>query len=268
MRLQALLQRPDALPVVPEVAARLIATFGRDEVDLNAVTADIERDPVLVARLLQQANSAFLRLLRPVHSVRDAVTVLGLHRVRALVLAAAVQSRFPAPPGIDLERFWAYSFVAASVARRVCAPRRLDDNVAFTAALLHAVGELVMHQALPEVMRDLDHERPWFALERAGAEYQALGYSYAEVGAALAQHWRLPRVLVQAIEHHVDPLHRESADPLAAVVHMAAWRARLWTLGNQRDALIHTYPDAVGELLQLDPDTLVDPGGVDVEGGA
>ena len=41
MRLQALLQRPDALPVVPEVAARLIATFGRDEVDLNAVTADI-----------------------------------------------------------------------------------------------------------------------------------------------------------------------------------------------------------------------------------
>ena len=43
------------------------------------------------------------------------------------------------------------------------------------------------------------------------------------------------------------------------------WLRSLWTLGNQRDALIHTYPDAVGELLQLDPDTLVDPGGVVIE---
>lgn len=259
MRLQALLQHPDALPVVPEVAARLIATFGRDDVDLDSITADLERDPALVARLLRQANSALFRLLRPVHSARDAVMVLGFNRVRALVVAAAVQSRFPAPPGMDLERFWSYSFVAASVARRVCVPRRLDDNVAFTAALLHAVGELVMHQVMPEVMRDLDRTCPWYALERAGAEYQALGYAYAEVGAALAQHWRLPRLLVQAIEQHLAPLHRESADPLAAVVHLAAWRARVWALGNQRDMLIHTYPDALGELLQLDPDLLVDP---------
>lgn len=268
MRLRDLLQRPDALPVVPDVAARLIATFGQDEVDLSAVAADIERDPALAARLLQQANSAFFRLLRPVHSVRDAVMVLGLNRVRALVLAAAVQSRFPAPPGIDLERFWDYSFVAASVARWVCAPRRLDDNVAFTAALLHAVGELVMHQIMPDVMRDLDRERPWYALDRAGTEYQALGYCYAEVGAALGQHWRLPRLLVLAIERHVDPLHREAADPLAAVVHMAAWRSRVWALGNELDTLIHTYPDAVGELLALDPEALVDPGVVAVHGRA
>lgn len=266
MRLQDLLQRPDTLPVVPEVAARLIATFGQEEVDLQTVAADIERDPALTARLLQQANSSLFRLLRPVHSARDAVTVLGLNRVRALVIAAAVQARFPAVPGIDLERFWTYSFVAASVARRVCAPRRLDDNVAFTAALLHAVGELILHQAMPEVMRDIDRDRPWYALDRAGAEYQALGYCYAEVGAALGQHWRLPRVLAQAIEQHVDPLYREPAEPLAAVVHMAAWRARAWALGNQRDLLIHTYPDGVGELLALDADTLVEPGAVDAEG--
>lgn len=265
MRLQDLLQRPEALPVVPEVAARLIATFGQDDVDLFAVTEDLERDPALAARLLRQANSSLFRLLRPVHSVRDAVNVLGLNRVRALVIAAAVQSRFPSVPGIDLDRFWTYSVVAASVARQVCAPRRLDENVAFTAALLHAVGELVLHQVTPDVMREVDREQPWFALARAGAEYQKLGYSYADVGAALAQHWRLPRLLVQAIAQHVDPLHRDPLEPLAAVVHMAAWRARLWAMGNDRDALIHSYPDGVGELLALDPDALVDPDAVDAD---
>ena len=259
MRLEELLQRPEALPVVPEVAARLIATFGQDEVDLSDVAHQLERDPALAARVLQQANSALFRLLRPVSSVRDAVWVLGLNRLRALVLAAAVQSRFPSPPGIGLERFWAYSFVAASLARQVCAPRRLDDAVAFTAALLHAVGELVMHQIMPSRMLPIEAQTPWWSLQRPQAERQVLGYTDAEVGAALAGHWRLPRALVQAIEAHTHPLRHDPPDPLAAVLHMVAWRARVWCLGNDRDTLIHSYPDAVGELLQLDPDILVDP---------
>lgn len=265
MPLQELLQRPEALPVVPEVAARLIATFGQTEVDLNLVARDLEHDPALAARVLQQANSSFFRLLRPVHSVRDAVWVLGLNRLRALVLAAAVQRRFPHPVGIELERFWAYSFTAAALARTVCAPRRLDEAVAFTAALLHAVGELVMHQVLPDVMGPLQAQTPWWSLQRPEVERQALGYTYADAGAALATHWHLPRTLVQAIEGHIHPLRLEPPDPLAAVVHMVAWRARVWCLGNDRDTLIHSYPDTVGELLQLDPDLLVDPGIVDAQ---
>ncbi|WP_334133450.1 HDOD domain-containing protein [Tepidimonas sp.] len=259
MSLQALLQRPEALPVVPEVAATLIRTFGRDDVEVTEVTEAVERDPALAARLLRQANSAFFRLLRPVHSVREAVLVLGLNRVRALVLAAAVQSRFPAPAGIDLERFWAYSVAAASLARRLCAPRRLDDNVAFTAALLHAVGELVMHQLQATVMLELQRRAAWWTLPRPALEYETLGYSYAEVGAALCEHWRLPRLLVLAIAQHLEPLVAEPVEPLAAVVHLTAWRARVWMQGNARDQLIHTYPDAIAELLGIDPDFLVDP---------
>lgn len=266
--LSELLQRPEALPVVPEVAARLIDTFGCDDVDLNDVAHDLERDPVLAARVLQQANSAFFRRLRPVHSVRDAAWVLGLTRLRALVLAAAVQSRFPAPPGIELERFWAYSFAAASLARTVCLPRRLDEAVAYTAALLHAVGELVMHQAMPQRMLPIEAQTPWWTLQRPQIEEAALGWTYAEVGAALAGHWRLPATLVQAIAGHLHPLRSDPPDPLAAVVHMVAWRARVWCQGNERDTLIHAYPDTVGELLQLDPDLLVDPDIIEVaEGG-
>ncbi|TSE27561.1 HDOD domain-containing protein [Tepidimonas aquatica] len=268
MRLDELLQRPEALPVVPEVAARLIATFGQTEVDLNEVAHALEQDPALSARVLRQANSALLRLLRPVHSVRDAVWVLGLTRLRALVLAAAVQSRFPAPAGIELERFWDYSLAAAGLARTVCAPRRLDDAVALTAALLHGVGTLVMHQVMPAPMLALQDQVPWWSLQRPLAEQQALGYTYANVGAALAAHWRLPDTLVRAIAQHVQPLRHEPPDPLAAVVHMVAWRARVWMTDNARDTLIHSYPDAVGELLQLDPDLLVDPDVVPAGQGA
>ena len=65
-RLQALFKQPQALPSAPEVAARLIATFGQEDVDIIAVARDIDRDPVMAAKVLQRANSAFFRLLRPV----------------------------------------------------------------------------------------------------------------------------------------------------------------------------------------------------------
>lgn len=265
MRLSDLLRQPQSLPLVPEVAARLVATFEQEDVEIAQVAAEIERDPAMAARLLRQANSSFFRLVRPVHSVRDAVVVLGLSKTRSLVLVAAMQERFHAVKGMDLESFWKYSFAAATVARLICASRRLDENVAYTAALLHGVGELVMHMGMPESMPAIDRAAPLLSLQRVAVQYRELGYSYAEAGAALTRHWHLPKLLVQAIEQHANPLQYEPVEPLAAVVHMAAWRARVLVAGNRADDLIHSYPDNVGELLQLDPDWLVAPdvGGLD-----
>lgn len=265
MRLTELLRQPQSLPVVPDVAARLIDAFNQDDVEIAAIAAEVERDPAMAARLLRQANSAFFRLVRPVHSVRDAVMVLGLSKTKALVLVAALQERFDVVKGIDLDAFWRYSFAAASVARLICASRRLDENVAYTAGLLHAVGELVMHIGMPEDMLPIDRSAPLLSLQRTAAQYQDLGYSYAEAGAALIHHWRLPKLLAQAVEQHANPLQHEPVEPLAAVVHLAAWRARVLVAGNRAEDLIHSYPDSVGELLELDPDWLVSPtvGGLD-----
>lgn len=259
MRLTELLRQPQALPVVPEVAARLIATFEQEDVDSQQVAADVERDPAMAARLLRQANSSLFRLVRPVHSVRDALTVLGLNRVRALVLSAYVRESFQQVQGLNLESFWQYSVASATVARLICVNRRLDDNVAFTAGLLHGVGELVMHMGMVDAMRPVEQQTPLLALDRAVTEYQQFGYCYAEAGAALARHWHLPNLLAVAIEQHGNPLAHEPVEPLAAVLHMAAWRARVLVNGNRPDDLIHSYPDMVSELLQLDPDWLVQP---------
>ncbi len=257
MRLDQLLRQPQALPVVPELAARLIQTFEQDDVDLGAIAREIEHDPIMAARLLRQANSAFFRLVRPVGTVRDAVMVLGLTKVRALVVGASLNASFHAVSGIHLDRFWQYSFAAASLAKMICAPRRLDDNLAFTAALLHGVGELVMHTGMPEAMQAIDNQIDPLDLQRGLVERQAFGYSYAEAGAALASAWRLPKLLSAVIGQHVAPLEHDPQEPLAAVVHIASWRARVLLAGNSRDQLIHTYPDAVAEVLELDPDMLV-----------
>lgn len=257
MQLAELLKQPHALPVAPEVAARLIETFDKENVDLPSIALIIQRDPALAATLLRQANSSFFRLIRPVATVQDAVMVLGLTKVRALVISAALNQSFHAISGVNLDAFWQCSLASAVLARFISASHGLSESIAFTTALLHGMGELVMHMGMPEWMHTFDERVPMFSPHRADAQYQTLGYSYAEVGAALALHWRLPREMVLAIGQHTRPLDGEDQSPLPAVVHMAAWRACVFASGNRLDDLIHTYPDAVGLLLDMDPDTLV-----------
>lgn len=259
MQLDRLLQTPRALPAVPEVASRLIATFHSDDVDLVEVAAHIDLDPVMAAKVLQQANSSFFRLLRPVPTVREALMILGLNRVRALVISTAMNDCFHTVSGMNLDRFWRYSLSASVVAKHICEPLRLDGNIALTTGLLHGVGELVMHIGMPEYMAQMNAVVDLFETRRADYQYDALGYSYAEVGAALAKEWRLPKPMVDAIAQHARPLEGDANQPLAAVVHLAAWRARVFLQGNQPEVLIHTYPDAVGLMLGIDPDILVDP---------
>lgn len=259
MRLEDLLNQPQAFPVVPEVAARLIQTFEDDDADLASIAEDIQKDPVLAAQVLRQANSAFFRLLRPVATVREAVAVLGLTKLRALVISAALNQSFHAVSGVHLDAFWQYSLATAQVARHICTATHLDENIAFTTGLLHGMGELVMHAGMPEHMSSFDSLCPMFSLVRAELQYQDFGYSAGEVGAELARRWRLPKAMAHAIGMQNRPMDGDEVAPLAAVVHLAAWRACVYVQGNQPDVLIHTYPDAVGLLLELDPDVLASP---------
>ena len=258
MRLEVLLKQPKALPTVPELALYLIETFEQEDVDTNEIAHHISTDPVLTAKLLQQANSAFFGLTRAVSTVRDAMAMLGLTRVRALVLAAVMDKSFGAVPGVKLEQFWRYSFNTANLARYVALQVDIDLNLAFTVGMIHSIGEIVMHVGMPDTMHQMDAAVAPLAIKRAQTEFEAFGYTYADVGAALARSWHFPKSIINAIEYQRTPFDNDVYEPMAGVIHMAAWRARAAELKQTRDDLIHTYPDEVGELLRLDPDLLMD----------
>jgi len=258
MRLEELLKQPKALPTVPELALYLIETFDKEEVDTQEVAHHISTDPVLTAKLLKQANSAFFGLSRSVSTVKDALAMLGLTRVRALVLGAVLDQSFGHVPGVKLEQFWRYSFNTANLARYVAVQVDIDLNLAFTVGMVHSIGELVMHVGMPDHMSKLDVTVPPLAIRRAETEFKTFGYTYADVGAALARSWHFPKNIVGAIAHQRAPFDNDLYEPMAGVIHMAAWRARAAELKQDRADLIHTYPDEVGELLRLDPDLLMD----------
>lgn len=256
MTLDELLAQPKALPPAPAVAGRLIETLDDPDADLQSLADLIETDPVLTAKIIRQANSAFFGLLRPVRHPREAISMLGLVKVRAMALAALLQQGFSATPGIDLEQFWRYSLTTANLARYVAAPLGVDDSSVYTAGLIHAIGELVMNVGMPADMAAINAKASPFDMRRAQAEKAALGYHYAQVGAALARNWRFPKRMVAGLENHLNPFEHDRIEPIAAVVHLAAWRARVEFSDMHISERIASYPDAVGVALGVDPDAI------------
>lgn len=263
MKLNDLLALQFVLPSIPKVVALLLSELDRDEPDLKTVTQLISTDPALTTRLLQLSNSGFFKLSGKVSSVTEALAILGLGHVRTMAAAAASGASFKAVPGINLQQFWAYSLNVAKLARSLAGVVRQNQQAAFTCGLIHAVGELAMHMGMPKEVAALDLQVPPLDLQRAKVESWAFGFCYAQVGAGFARQWHFPQPIVDALEHQYAPFDNEVYEPLAGVIHLAAWRARAKEAGLSDKALAVTFPGSVGEVLGLDIDMVLQQDPID-----
>ncbi len=257
MELEALLNYPRALPAMPRTVSDLLAEMGREEPSPRRVGELIGRDPALTTRVLRLSNSAFFRVSRKIGSADEAVALLGMTHVRSLVMAAALGASFKNVPGIDLRQFWRYSLRAADIAKSLASMLQQNQGNAFTAGLIHAIGELVMHIAMPDRMQPLNFSTPPLDMNRGEAERVALGYTYAEVGARMVERWQFPEEMVSALRNQLAPFEGEAYDPLAGVLHLASWRARGEELRLDEQGLVATFPDLVGLTLGLDVDSVL-----------
>ena len=249
--LKELLASNAALPSIPKVIALLLNELARPEPDLRKITQLINTDPALTLRLLRLANSAQFQLSSKISSVSEALAMLGLDQVHTLTTAAAVVGAFRAIPGMDMNHFWRYSLNVAKLSRTLAGMVRQNQATAFTAGLIHATGELVMHLILTQEMQVLDRRVPPLALKRDAVEQSLMGYCYAEVGAGFARNWRFPQTIVDALAHQCAPFENEAYEPMAGVLHLASWRARAQEANFDANDLIVNFPDVVALTLIL-----------------
>ena len=262
MELQRLLETPGALPSIPRVIALVLNELEQEAPDLMRVSTLLNDEPVMTARLLQVANSARYQMSQRIGSVTQALAVLGLSEVREMLMLAAVTSAFRRVGDVDMRQFWRYSINTARLTRQLARNRasllRNATASPHTAGLVHALGELVMQNNLPQQMALLNQHYNIFAPDRAQAEQRLLGYSYAQVGAGFARAWNLPQELVRVVEQHDAPFTRgNSHEPLAAMLHMAAWRCRAREMAYDENALAGSYPDVAALALRLQLDEVL-----------
>lgn len=258
MTLQDLFDNPTALPTAPKVVEELISSFDKASVSTEDIAKKVSLDPVLSAKLLRLANSAYYNVSRSIGTVEDAVLMLGFVAVRTLVISSGLVNGFKSVTALDLREFWRYSMHTAVAAKWMAKQTRDNQELAFTIGMMHAIGHLVIHSAIPDKALALDKIAAPLDERRLAVEQEALGFCYADVGAELARRWQFPAVFSDAIAAFPAPLARETVDRLAAVVHLAAWRARAEGEKLTGEQLASSFPQAVADAVGLSADVVID----------
>ncbi|MDL2337945.1 MAG: HDOD domain-containing protein [Pseudomonadota bacterium] len=251
MSIAALFDTPQALPTIPKVAQELIQSFSREDVAVDEIARHLSADPVLSAKTLRLANSAYFHVSRQVATVDDAIRMLGFVMIRNLVIGCGVTGAFKAVPGLDLPQFWHHSLHTACGARWLAQAGEHNADLAFTVGLIHAVGHLVMHAAASAAMKPLDAECHPLASERAALEQTRLGYHHGAVGAELAARWKFPAEVSEALNAAADPLRAGVSSEIGSLVHIAAWRSRVAMFKLDAAQALASCPTALGRTIGL-----------------
>jgi putative nucleotidyltransferase with HDIG domain len=236
------------LEPLSSAAQRLLTLLGSSDYELEDVVAIVQSDLALTARLLRFTNSAAFGLGREVDSVEEAVRFAGDKIITGLALegsATRVYASELSAYGCEGGALWRHSLITALFAREFAqrSRDRSKSGLAFAAGLLHDVGKVVLAGHMPASPSELltDREVPDFEM----LEQRATGADHSELGAQVAEHWELPRAIVESIRHHHHP--SESAEDLRAIVHavhLGDFMAMMAGLGTGADDLQY----------QLDPD--------------
>lgn len=234
--------QPRDLPVPREAAIRLINACTRSDVTSGELASLIAADPVLTAELLRLVNSAFFGLAHEVRSAARAVTILGQHALRNVVLCIAVRDALlpDALPGLDPAQHWQDALRRAVSARLLARQLALDPEECFTIGLLQDFGLLVLFMRWPE------HAAQWprfLACDpdcRYAMEQQLFSMTHDEVAAYLAQAWGLPDDMRDLLGRHHDwtpPERALPSDPRIAVLYCADWLAAVYTVEDKNAAI-------------------------------
>ena len=197
----------EQLPSVPAVYLELARAMSDPYVTNPKIARIIEKDPPMAAKTLQLVNSACFGLLKQVTSLDTAVPYLGMDLIKSLSLTVHI---FAAVQGLAVRSHFSFdaeqqhSLITAKVAKRLVSGRRQAQN-AFTAALLHDIGKLVLAVCIPEKFIKIQ-----LACDKTGRpshelEAEMLGVTHAEVGAYLLGLWGLPYPIVEAVAYHHNP---------------------------------------------------------------
>jgi two-component system, cell cycle response regulator len=217
------------LPSLPSVAVQVLDLAGKANVDIAEIARVISKDPALSTKILRTVNSSFYGRSQHVGTISHALVIMGLQSVKTLVLGFSLVSNLSKSKskGFKHLQYWRRSIYAATSARTFATKLQLvQQEEAFLAALLQDIGMLVLDQVLGPRYSEICEQASTHA-ELIEVEQDELGMTHAEVGAILAEQWKLPPLLVTPIagSHFAEGVTDPALKVLTQLVQLSGWCA-------------------------------------------
>ena len=200
--LRALAQLPPFSPILN----RLIASLAQEDVSFAKISDLIEKDTALAGNVLRLVNSALYGLRGTVNSIRHAVSLLGIAKLRNATLSMSVArmwSQVKTPPGWSMARFNLHSVGVAILADLLTQrqPWNTPKAPSRPACSMTSVFYWWRLDCRKNTSRSslLHQQSPKWIIEY---ELQVLGMTHLELSAEALAVWNLPEPIQRAVRFY------------------------------------------------------------------
>lgn len=252
--IQRLVAGVEKLPSAPRMYWSLVRALDRSDTSARDLAEIVECDPAMVVKVLQIANSASFSRSQRLTSIAQAIPMIGVDMLKGLVLGAHVFSTFATErlAGFSVEMFQRYSVRVGRLVRRMVPGPQAEH--AFTAALLHDLGKMIVAVRLPQQLAEVSARvaktgEPVYRVER-----DIIGAGHAEIGACLLGMWGLPTAVVEAVAYHHLPSEaggRGGDFRIVGAVHSADALLEAISSGDDEDGLDLAFLERAGLLREV-----------------
>lgn len=204
------------LPQLPSTSMAMMDMASNPRADAAELADKIGVDPVLSSELMREANSVLSGARIPAATLGDAISRLGLRRLRSMILALSMRSVILRTKTLQhhATEIWRQAYSVANLARVAARATPFDSERAFLVGLLHDIGKIsILHMVSGELGKN--DRITMSLLGRLFLRY------HEAVGSEMAKEWKLPDEIVSVAAHHHQFATNEEHPEAAALASLA-----------------------------------------------
>lgn len=214
MSFESIVDRVKSIPPLPESVMKIEKLFLQRDPDFDELVKIVEEDPVLTADILAIANSPLYAFSKTVVSVKQAITLFGMHTIRGFVLKSITDKSFKfdlSPYGISNEGFKKMASLQSLLMFQWYMSIDVEEASRLVPiAFLMDIGKIIVANEVSQ--SDYKDEFTRMITEDnslRNAEELFVGVSSTKVTAMLFKHWNFNEIFSDVVRYSDTPLEAE-----------------------------------------------------------
>ena len=202
------IKRKGDFPAVSQYVSEVVQAARSQSASAQSIAQSILKDISLTNRVLRIANSAYYSGLgSPITTISRAVVVLGMDAILNMTSALGIFEHFLKKGNdvVELKKQVVEALFTALNARQIANQMGVENaEEPFICGMLHHLGRLIVCFYFPEEQKVINKLVEDGGEDEEKASRQVMRLSYTELGQAIADSWKLPKLLQSGLKK-MDP---------------------------------------------------------------
>jgi len=243
------------LPVLPEVAGKVIALSNDDDVSIQELSEILHKDQLIAGHILKTANSVAYGGVKNITSLQQAASRLGAKLLAEICLSVSLKSNVFVVRGYTniIKNLWDHSLASALFGKEIARLKKLNAEGMFITGLLHSIGMPVVLQCIHKI-----HTKNKIKLSDRYVNLLIKDF-HLRLTKEIMKQWELPDLIQISTEYYLNYINAPKFSNECAMTYLAN-RLAIWVfdekyitsekiLKNPVNIFLNLYPDEVQSLM-------------------